>query len=210
MMRFGQKDAVRGYVFHAQTLNRYLYCINDPVQLGDPSGNDIKTVVGGITGLAAGAQSAYQAAATSAQNMGANKFQAAVAGVSSVISGGVAGAKAGSSAAQYATTVSEAARYGAAAGATAGYYEGIKSGLNYTKSIDNSDRADWKAYRIRYEAELKVQALRESGNYSITAENEIWSRACAAYAGLGDPEGSGKRHTQLGLIHGEFYSDISP
>ena len=52
MMRFGQKDAVRGYVFHAQTLNRYLYCINDPVQLGDPSGNDIKTVVGGITGLA--------------------------------------------------------------------------------------------------------------------------------------------------------------
>ena len=189
MMRFGQKDAVRGYVFHAQTLNRYLYCINDPVQLGDPSGNDIKTVVGGITGLAAGAQSAYQAAATSAQNMGANKFQAAVAGVSSVISGGVAGAKAGSSAAQYATTVSEAARYGAAAGATAGYYEGIKSGLNYTKSIDNSDRADWKAYRIRYEAELKVQALRESGNYSITAENEIWSRACAAYAGLGEPEG---------------------
>ena len=98
----------------------------------------------------------------------------------------------------------------AATGATAGYYEGIKSGLNYTKSIDNSDRADWKAYRIRYEAELKVQALRESGNYSITAENEIWSRACAAYAGLGDPEGSGKRHTQLGLIHGEFYSDISP
>ena len=186
MMRFGQKDAVRGYVFHAQTLNRYLYCINDPVQLGDPSGNDIKTVVGGITGLAAGAQSAYQAAATSAQNMGANKFQAAVAGVSSVISGGVAGAKAGSSAAQYATTVSEAARYGAAAGATAGYYEGIKSGLNYTKSIDNSDRADWKAYRIRYEAELKVQALRESGNYSITEENEIWSRACAAYAGLGE------------------------
>ena len=52
--------------------------------------------------------------------------------------------------------MSEAARYGAAAGATAGYYEGIKSGLNYTKSIDNSDRADWKAYRIRYEAELKV------------------------------------------------------
>ena len=177
-------------------MNRYLYCINDPVQLGDPSGNDIKTVVGGITGLAAGAQSAYQAAATSAQNMGANKFQAAVAGVSSVISGGVAGAKAGSSAAQYATTVSEAARYGAAAGATAGYYEGIKSGLNYTKSIDNSDRADWKAYRIRYEAELKVQALRESGNYSITAENEIWSRACAAYAGLGEPEGEDLKEDQ--------------
>lgn len=105
-----------------------MYCINDPVRLGDPSGNDLKTVVGAITGFVAGAGAAYQTATTSAENMGANKFQAA------------------------------------AAGATAGYYEGIKSGLNYTERIDNSNRDDWKTYRIGYEAELEVKALRENGN----------------------------------------------
>lgn len=39
MNRFGQEDLLRGSAFAPQSLNRYLYCQNDPVNLIDPSGN---------------------------------------------------------------------------------------------------------------------------------------------------------------------------
>ena len=38
MARFGQKDILLGGIANALSLNRYLYCNNDPVNLYDPSG----------------------------------------------------------------------------------------------------------------------------------------------------------------------------
>ena len=42
MNRFGQKDILRGSISTPQTLNRYAYCINDPVNFVDPSGESLK------------------------------------------------------------------------------------------------------------------------------------------------------------------------
>jgi|GEM_PF-3056155 len=40
MMRFGQKDILRGNTYSSLSLNRYLYVQNDPVNFVDPSGNE--------------------------------------------------------------------------------------------------------------------------------------------------------------------------
>jgi len=44
MNRFGKKDLLRGSVFAPQSLNRYLYVQNDPMNLIDPSGMSIKSL----------------------------------------------------------------------------------------------------------------------------------------------------------------------
>ena len=58
--RFCQYDPLRGSVFAPQSLNRYLYCWNDPVDIIDPSGKlgilgilAIGALVGGVIGGAA-------------------------------------------------------------------------------------------------------------------------------------------------------------
>ena len=38
MNRFSQKDILRGSIIQPESLNRYAYCINDPVNFVDPSG----------------------------------------------------------------------------------------------------------------------------------------------------------------------------
>ena len=45
MNRFSQKDILRGSISDALSLNRYTYCLNDPVNLTDPSGESIKTLL---------------------------------------------------------------------------------------------------------------------------------------------------------------------
>ena len=42
MNRFGQKDLLRGSAFAPQSLNRYVYCWNDPMNFIDPSGMSIR------------------------------------------------------------------------------------------------------------------------------------------------------------------------
>ncbi len=50
--RFSQKDIVRGQVRSPLSLNRYIYCINNPINLIDPNGkapNFSAIAMGGIT-----------------------------------------------------------------------------------------------------------------------------------------------------------------
>ena len=44
MNRFGQKDILRGNIINGTSLNRYAYCVNDPVNFIDPSGESLKTL----------------------------------------------------------------------------------------------------------------------------------------------------------------------
>ena len=50
--RFSQKDIVRGQAISPMSINRYIYCINNPINLTDPSGkapNFSAIAMGGIT-----------------------------------------------------------------------------------------------------------------------------------------------------------------
>ena len=44
MNRFGQKDILRGSAINSTSINRYAYCINDPLNFCDPSGESLKTL----------------------------------------------------------------------------------------------------------------------------------------------------------------------
>ena len=44
-MRFSQPDIVRGYAINPQSVNRYAYCVNNPVMYEDPSGKVAKSVM---------------------------------------------------------------------------------------------------------------------------------------------------------------------
>ena len=44
-MRFSQPDLVRGYTSNPLTLNRYAYCLNNPITYDDPSGKLVHTSV---------------------------------------------------------------------------------------------------------------------------------------------------------------------
>ena len=45
MNRFSQKDVVRGKIISGTSLNRYLYCQNDPVNFIDPSGMSVRSLL---------------------------------------------------------------------------------------------------------------------------------------------------------------------
>ena len=45
MNRFSQKDIVRGSVIDGASLNRYTYCVNDPISFIDPSGATLKSAL---------------------------------------------------------------------------------------------------------------------------------------------------------------------
>jgi len=51
MMRFSQKDILRGWMIEPLSLNRYAYVLNDPVNLSDPSGMVVMNVVRGDVGI---------------------------------------------------------------------------------------------------------------------------------------------------------------
>ncbi len=44
-MRFSQPDIVRGYAVNPQSVNRYAYCVNNPMMYADPSGASLITAV---------------------------------------------------------------------------------------------------------------------------------------------------------------------
>ncbi|MCW4020149.1 MAG: RHS repeat-associated core domain-containing protein [Candidatus Bathyarchaeota archaeon] len=55
--RFTTEDPVRGTLADPQTLNRYVYCRNNPLKYTDPDGRFINLVaatIGGIVGVAIG------------------------------------------------------------------------------------------------------------------------------------------------------------
>ena len=49
--RFSQKDIVRGQAISPLSLNRYAYCVNDPLNLGDPSGMLFKELISSAKNL---------------------------------------------------------------------------------------------------------------------------------------------------------------
>ena len=58
--RFSQKDVLKGTAYHSISQNRYVYCINNPVNYGDFDGRDARALVkdiqmadGGVGGMAA-------------------------------------------------------------------------------------------------------------------------------------------------------------
>ena len=86
MNRFGQKDLLRGSAFAPQSLNRYLYVQNDPINFVDSNGRDLKSAWNTVKGAVVGAVKGAVTGAT---------IGAAVGGVVGGIVGAVAGAVAG-------------------------------------------------------------------------------------------------------------------
>ena len=92
MNRFAQKDSLRGSISTPQTLNRYAYCGNEPVNFIDPSGmiaNWLKVAAGVVAGAVTGAVAG-----------------AVAGGVVGAVVGGIAGGIAGGVAASAATKTS--------------------------------------------------------------------------------------------------------
>ena len=86
MNRFGQKDLLRGSAFAPQSLNRYLYVQNDPINFVDSNGRGLKSAWNTVKGAVVGAVKGAVTGAT---------IGAAVGGVTGGIVGAVAGAVAG-------------------------------------------------------------------------------------------------------------------
>ena len=98
--RFSQKDMLRGSTANAITQNRYLYCINDPLNFVDPSGKALGLLAGtaiaaGLCGLVAGATSAYQSYKSTGKVDWKQAGKAAVGGVTAAVAVGVAVATGG-------------------------------------------------------------------------------------------------------------------
>ena len=88
MNRFSQKDIVRGQAASPLSLNRYGYCVNDPLNLVDPSGKAPTIMYAAMGGIAVSAsrsttiRSKVKSAATIAKNSLANLQKAAAGGYS--------------------------------------------------------------------------------------------------------------------------------
>ena len=69
MNRFSQKDILRGSVTDALSLNRYLYCQNDPVNFIDPSGMTLKSAISkAVNNVTAKVSNTYNSVKTTVTN----------------------------------------------------------------------------------------------------------------------------------------------
>ena len=133
MNRFGQKDTLRGSIADGISLNRYLYCWNDPIDYIDPSGQlgilGAAGLIGAIAGGVTGAVSAVLDAHKTGQKVTVrNVLKGTAIGVASGMTAGV------TAAATFASTGSvkiAATAAGMAGGAVAG---GLSSAINSIES----------------------------------------------------------------------------
>ena len=90
MNRFAQKDLLRGSAFAPQSLNRYLYVQNDPINFVDSNGRDLKSAWNTVKGAVVGAVTGAVAGTAIGAAVGG-----VVGGIVGAVVGGVAGGIAG-------------------------------------------------------------------------------------------------------------------
>ena len=85
MMRFNQRDILRGDQSAGISLNRYLYCENDPVNFVDPSGKTLAELWNKAKAAVSNGVSAAKKVATAAYNAGKTLVSSAVQQVATVV-----------------------------------------------------------------------------------------------------------------------------
>ncbi len=164
MMRFNQRDIIRGFTVIPSTQNRYAYCLNSPLVFTDPSGEFVLAalLIGAAIGAIVGGVSSYKA-----QKAATGKVDGWKVAKDALI-GGVVGAVAGLVGAAVASVLVPAV------GATTLTAAGISTGLTFLQSVGTASisaissgvaaRATNAAVRNSFTSEPKRNVVKEAFN----------------------------------------------